>query len=141
MTDKTDLNNITNLIIAAFEAKYPSYNIGDYDEEEDGGVDTPAILIQLENFEKAGNPIPDLFRVNCTFRAYVCESYKGKAKRRVRDTALDIALFVDKNDWNATQVFNKADFSYSDKDEFNEKITSSEVWYVEWEQQIYISNN
>lgn len=142
MADKSESNVILDSIITAFQTKYTGYTIRDYDEiDGDDGINTPAIMIQLLNFESANNPIREVFRVNATFRAYICENYKktqdGSAKRRVRDTALAVAKFINNNDFGATNVFNKAAFSYATEDEFNEKITSSEVWYVEWEQQIY----
>ena len=142
MADKSESNEILNSIMDAFKAKYPSYEVMDYDEVDgEDGVKTPCIMIQLLNFEAANNPIKEVFRVNATFRAYICESYRkttdGTAKRRVRDTALAVAKFINNNDWGANNVFNKAAFSYATEDEFNEKITSAEVWYAEWEQQVY----
>ena len=142
MADKSEYQNIINSIITAFQEKYADYNIYDYDAiEDENDIELPAILIQMPNFESANNPIREVFRVNATFRAYVCESFKktadGSAKRRVRDTALDVAKFINNNDFGANDVFNKASFDYATEDEFNEKISSSEVWYVEWEQQIY----
>jgi hypothetical protein len=139
MTDKTELNPIMDLIINKFKEKYPEYTIGDYDETGDE-IETPAIFIQMANFEQADNPINDFFRVKATFRAYICESYKGISKRNVRDTALSASKFINKNDWGADGIFNKAVFNYAAEDEFNEKITSAEVWLVEWEQQLYIVN-
>ena len=126
-------------ILTAFKNKYPGYTIGDYEDLDEGdGVETPAIFIQLANFEAAEAPIKELFRAQCTFRAYVCESFKGKAKRRVRDTVLDVAMFIQGNAWDDRQTFNNAKFTYASEDEFNEKIDSCEVWLVEWEQQVYI---
>lgn len=139
MTDKTELNTLMNTIITAFQTKYAGYSIGDYEDiDTDGGVTTPAMFIQLANFEGAQSPIKEVFRALCTFRVYICESYKGNAKRRVRDTALDVARFVQGNAWDDKQTFNNASFTYAAEDEFNEKINSSEVWLVEWEQQVYI---
>lgn len=142
MADKSEYQSVIDSIITAFKTKYTGYNIYDYDAvEDDNDIELPAILIQLLNFDNANNPIREVFRVNAVFRAYVCESYKktadGAAKRRVRDTALDVAKFINNNDFGATNVFNKAVFDYATEDEFNDKITSSEIWYVEWEQQIY----
>jgi hypothetical protein len=141
MADKSEYKSIIDNIIDSFKAQYAEYNIYDYDEVDENDVELPAILIQLPNFENTNNPIREVFRVNATFRAYVCESYKktndGVAKHRVRDTALAVAKFVNNNDFGADNVFNKANFSYATEDDFNEKITSAEVWYVEWEQQIY----
>lgn len=142
MADKSESNAILDSIITAFRTKYPGYTIRDYDEiDGEDSISTPAMMIQLLNFESANNPIKEVFRVNATFRAYICESFKktadGSAKRRVRDTALAVAKFINNNDFGATNVFNKAVFSYATEDEFNEKISSSEVWYVEWEQQLY----
>lgn len=142
MADKSEYQSIIDCIITAFNTKYPDYNIYDYDAvEDDNDIEIPAILIQFMNFESATNPIREVFRVNGTFRAYICESYKkttdGAAKRRVRDTALSVAKYINNNDFGANDVFNKAAFSYAAEDEFNEKITSAEVWYIEWEQQIY----
>lgn len=139
MEDKTDLNNLMDTIINAFKAKYPNYTIGDYEDIDEGeGVEVPAMFIQLANFDGAEAPIKELFRANCTFRVYICESYKGKAKRRVRDTALDVAKFVQNNAWDDRSTFNNARFTYASEDEFNEKINSSEVWLVEWEQQVFM---
>lgn len=141
MAGKSEYTNIINKIIEAFKAKYTDYNIYDYNEVEENDIELPAILIQLPSFESANNPIREIFRVNATFRAYVCESFRknedGTAKHRIRDTALSVAKFVNNNDFGANDVFNKASFNYATEDEFNEKISSSEVWYVEWEQQIY----
>lgn len=140
MDDKTALNNLMDVIINAFKTKYPTYTIGDYEDLDEGeGIDTPAMFIQLANFDGVEDPIKEVFRAACTFRVYICESYKGKAKRRVRDTALDVAMFVQHNAWDAKQTFNNAKFTYATEDEFNEKIESSELWYVEWEQQVFIT--
>lgn len=137
---KANLDNILDHIIATFKEQYPNYTIGDYDElEEDGHVTTPAIFLQLMNFEDASNNFNGMFRANCTFRAYVCESFKGQAKRKVRKSALDIAYFIDKNNWNVQNgIFNRAKFSYAEPDNFNEKIQSCEVWLIEWTQEIFI---
>ena len=142
MANKSEYKSIIDSIIDAFKAEYPAYNIYDYDEiEDENDITLPAVLIQLPNFESANNPIREVFRVNATFRAYVCESYRktadGVAKTRVRDTALAVAKFINNNDFGANNVFNKAAFNYATEDEFNEKISSGEVWYIEWEQQIY----
>lgn len=142
MADKSESNVILDSIINSFKAQYTGYTIRDYDEiDGDDGITTPAIFIQMLNFESANNPIREVFRVNATFRAYICESYRktedGSAKRRVRDTALSVAKFINNNNWGAENVFNNAVFSYATEDEFNEKITSCEVWYAEWEQQLY----
>ena len=102
MADKSESNVILDSIINSFKAQYTGYTIRDYDEiDGDDGITTPAIFIQMLNFESANNPIREVFRVNATFRAYICESYRKT------------------------------------EDEFNEKITSCEVWYAEWEQQLY----
>lgn len=142
MADKSESNAILNKIIDAFKAQYPDYNIYDYDEvKEEDGVKLPTMMIQLLNFEGANNKIREIFRVNATFRAYICESFKttedGPAKRRVRDTSLAVAKFIEGNNWGAKDVFNNASFSYATEDEFNEKISSCEVWYDEWEQQLF----
>ncbi len=138
---KSEYIGIINKIIEAFKLKYPDYNIYDYDEVDENDIELPAILIQLPSFENADNPIREVFRVKATFRAYVCESFRktedGTSKHRIRDTALSIAKFINNNDFGAKDVFNKASFDYATEDEFNEKISSSEVWYVEWQQQIY----
>lgn len=139
MSNKTDLNGLMDKILEAFKNKYPNYTIGDYEDlDEEDGVNVPAIFIQLANFDGAEAPIKDFFRAVCTFRAYICESYKGKAKRRVRDTALDVAKFVHGNAWSDSNTFTNARFTYASEDDFNEKISSCEVWLVEWEQQVYI---
>lgn len=142
MANKIEFSPVLDSIIKAFKQKYgEEYFIGDYNDiDEASDIQTPAILIDLVNFEIAENPIRELFRVNCTFRAYICESYRGKAKRRVRDMALDVANFINLNVWDNSEIFNEANFTYGLEDEFNEKITSSEVWYDEWEQQVYIDN-
>lgn len=142
MADKSEYQSIIDAIITAFRAQYPGYYIADYDEiEDENDITVPAILIQMPNFESANNPIREVFRVTATFRAYICESFRttadGAAKHRVRDTALAVAKFINNNDFGANNVFNKAAFNYATEDEFNEKISSCEVWYVEWEQQIY----
>lgn len=138
MADKSVLNPIMDKIIECFKARYENYAIYDYDTiENEDGIETPAILIQMPSFENAQSPIREIFRTKCTFRAYICESYRGEAKKRVRDTALDVAKFINNNDWGAKDVFNKASFTYATEDDFNEKINSSEVWYCEWEQEIY----
>lgn len=139
MENKTGFDNLMDIILSAFKAKYPNYTIGDYEDLNEGdGINTPAMFIQLANFDGAESPIKDFFRAVCTFRVYICESFKGKAKRRVRNTALDVASFIQGNAWDAKKTFNNARFTYASEDEFNEKITSSEVWLVEWEQQVYI---
>lgn len=138
MIDKTVLNPITDAIISEFKEKYgDNYLVGDYEDVEDG-VELPAIFIQLTNLEGVSNRISGVFRANCTFRAYVCESFKGQGKRRVRDTALDISAFVDGNFWGDIDTFTKGVFEYAEEDGFNEKIDSAEIWYVEWQQEIYI---
>lgn len=139
MENNTGLDNLMDKIINAFKTKYPNYTIGDYEDLDEGdGVDVPAMFIQLANFDGAESPIKELFRAVCTFRVYICESYKGKAKRRIRNTALDVAKFIQGNAWDDKKTFNNARFTYASEDEFNEKITSCEVWLVEWEQQVYI---
>lgn len=139
-TDKTNLNTIMNCIKTAFTTKYSGYTIREYEEisGDEAGITLPALFIQLANFEKANNSFNGMFRANCTFRVYVCEGFKGEAKRRVRDTALDVAHFIDGNNWNAADVFNNASFTYATEDDFNEKIDGAEVWLIEWEQQIFI---
>ena len=142
MEDKEAFSPILDSIIAAFKARYgDSYFIGDYsDVDENENIKTPAIFIELTNFENAENPVRELFRAKCTFRAYICESYRGKAKRRVRDTALDVAKFINLNTWDNRQIFTEAKFTYALEDDFNEKITSCEIWYDEWEQEVYLDN-
>lgn len=138
MNDRTVLNPIMDKIIKCFKERYSDYTIVDYDNvHDDEGIKTPAILLQMASFEIAPNPIKELFRTRHTFRAYICESYRGKAERRVRDVALDVAKFIDGNDWSAKDVFDNARFEYAAEDEFNEKISSCEVWYCEWEQDIF----
>ena len=88
MIDKTVLNPITDAIISGFKEKYgDNYLVGDYEDVEDG-VELPAIFIQLTNLEGVSNRIPGVFRANCTFRAYVCESFKGQGKRRGREKSV-----------------------------------------------------
>ena len=140
MDNKTGCDNLMDVIINAFKKRYPNYTIGDYEDVDEGdGVNVPAMFIQLANFDGAEAPIKDFFRAVCTFRVYICESYKGKAKRRVRNAALDVARFIQGNAWDDKNTFNNARFTYASEDEFNEKITSCEVWLVEWEQQVYIN--
>lgn len=135
---ETVFNPIFEAIIKGFKDKYGAeYTIGDY-EDLDDGVDLPGIFIQLDSFETVGNKTPEFFRANCTFRAYICESFKGQAKKRVRNTALDVAFFVDGNFWGDIQTFSKGSFEYAGEDAFNEKIDAAEVWLVEWQQEIYI---
>ena len=140
MSDKTNLNPIMDAIINAFKEKYSTdYSIGDY-EDIDSEISLPGIFIQMSVIEGVENRIPEFFRADCTFRAYACESFKGQAKRRIRDTALDIAQFVDGNYWGDIDTFTKAAFVIAEEEPFNEKIEAAEIWYVEWHQQIYISN-
>lgn len=139
MENKASFDNLMDKIIDAFKAKYPNYYIGDYEDLNEGdGVNLPAMFVQLANFDGAESLIKDFFRAACTFRVYVCESYKGQAKRKVRNAALDVAKFIQGNAWDDKNTFNNARFTYASEDEFNEKITSSEVWLIEWEQQVYI---
>ena len=138
MEEKAVINPITDAILNAFKEKYgKEYTIGDYEDFEDG-VTLPGMFIQLVNFEQVGNRAPGIFRANCTFRVYICESFKGQAKKRVRDTALDVALFVDGNFWGDIQTFTKGAFEFAEEDAFNQKSDAAEIWQVEWKQEIYI---
>lgn len=138
MDKKTLLSPIMDAIIAEFKKKYgDNYFIGDY-EDVDENTELPAILIDLNNFEGIENSIPGTFRANCNFIAFVCESFKGEAKTRVRDTSLDVAFFVDGNFWGDINTFTKAKFTIAEQEPFNEKIESAEIWRVEWQQEIYI---
>lgn len=138
MANKTELNSIMDNIMECFREHYSDYTIYDYDDiEADDEISMPALLIQMPSFENVESPINGIFRTKHTFRVYICESYRGDAQKRVRDTALDVAVFIDGNTWGDTNVFDLAKFVYATEDEFNEKITSSEIWYCEWEQEIF----
>lgn len=137
--NKKLISPIMDAILAAFKKEYEAkgYYIGDYDEDDEN-LKPPAILIQLSGFENAESSIPGVFRANCTFCAYICESFKGNAKARVRDTSLEVAYFVDGNFWGDLNTFTKAKFELAEEDPFNEKLDNAEIWRVEWRQEIYL---
>lgn len=140
MSEQKLLSPIMQAIIDKFKNQYgENYFIGDYDSADEN-IDLPAILVSLDSFEGVDSTIPELFRTNCIFVAYVCESYKGKAKTRVRDTAFNVAHFVNGNFWGDINTFSKGKFSTAEEEPFNEKIESAEIWRVEWQQEVYISS-
>lgn len=141
MENQTLLSPIMDAIIEQFKTQYGNTHfIGDY-EDANQDVNLPAIYIQLGGLEGVENPIPEVFRASCLFVAFICESFRGEAKTRVRDMAFDVAHFVNGKFWGDINTFSKAKFELAEEDPFNEKIDSSEIWRVEWRQEIYLDSS
>jgi len=144
MAENQEITDLHAAIKAVLEAKYTGYNIYDYEDvvsdSEDPDIDTPAILIEIDDDFENDTEHNESDSTNLTYRlrAYVCMSFTvNKVKLAIKQFTANLTHFINNNTFNNTAepalVINGSKPIVD--------INGIEIRAVEWEQKIEITGD
>lgn len=136
---QVELNQVQQSIIDAVAAQFPAVQtVADYRENR-SSLPTPAILIELEEFEAAPDEDPgtEQLAARCRFVARIVIGFRTeKAEREIRRLAAALAAFVHQNRWG--QPVEPAEVLTAAPDDFDADLDQFVVWSVEWQQIVHL---
>lgn len=132
MGDNEKIKEIHDSIIGKIRQAYPLIN-ADYYENIQDEINTPAVFIDLEDFDNT-NSDPRNLTVNLRFKAYCIMHFtEDDLGIEIRQFVLNIAKLIHGNDWGL-QYLQRAHFITAYPEEFAPKLEAYLAWGVEWEQ-------
>lgn len=137
VNDAIDLGQLHDNIVAAIAGAFPDVaTVAAYPEEDERvRMASPAILIELAEFEAAPDRDPgtEQLAVTLKFEALVIVHFRAlRAKREVRMLAASLAHFVLRKRWGLP--VGPAEVIGCYRDEFDPSLDEYEVFRVEWQQ-------
>lgn len=120
------MESIKNTLQEAF----PEFEVLNYDD--DAKLTVKTILVALDSFERPENPVPEFFTLSCEFSAYIFIPFALESSTEIKQKAVELAYFIDGNNFGNSNIFKKSKFLAAEPDPFNEKTDDAEIWRVHW---------
>lgn len=138
---KTEILELIDNIETQIKEKFPDYYVfSDDDEILNSTPPLPAIFINLTDFDYYETNSNTAFQVSCNFEAYIMLDFKSSdVKRQIKLIASKLAALVHNNKWGYNTI--GARFKGAYPDDLAPALENTNIYKIEWEQYLYISND
>jgi len=136
---ETTLDAVQQAITAAIAAQFPAVQTVEAYRENRRSLPTPAILLELEEFEAAPDEDPgtEQLAARCRFVARIVIGFRtADAEREIRRLSAALAAFVHRNRWGLP--VEPAEVLTAAPDAFDAELDQFVVWSVEWQQIVHL---
>ena len=145
MNANTEINFTTlqETIVATVKAKYPSLLAVEFDREDREGLEIPACLLDMPEFEGASeiDPGTGQIAVMARFEAEFILGFRTpRAKLAAREMAGAFAAFIHQARWPGGKT-GPAEHIHAYKSDFKPELDQYEVWCVEWRQVVHLGTS
>lgn len=138
-----ELGALHEAIVADIKAQFPDLRTVEFYREDRTGLELPACLLDLTEFEDAGEDLDPQTGQQAVIARFEAEFLMGfrvpAVKLAVRKLATAFAAWLRLRRWSSV-VTGPAHLVGCYKDEFNPRLDEYEVWKVEWTQVLHLGN-